>query len=191
VIWAGVDVGGRRKGFHLAAVDRAALVAGPVRLAGTDQAVDWLLERGPALVAVDAPRSPAPGSSRSRAEERAVARTICSLRYTPDAASLAGNPYYEWIVAGFELYEALERARLRAVECFPTASWTRWGGRRGGATRAAWSGAALAATGLGRVPPTLGQDGRDAIGAALTARAWSLGLAERFGEIVVPVTLPR
>lgn len=191
MIWAGVDVGGRRKGFHVAAVGRASLVAGPVRLAGADQAVKWLVERGPALVAVDAPRSPAPPGSRSRPEERALARAICSLRYTPDAASLAGNAYYEWIVAGFELYQALERARLRAVECFPTASWTRWGGRRGKATRAAWSRAALAATALGRVPPTLGQDGRDAIGAALTARAWSLGEAERFGEIVVPVTPPR
>ncbi len=191
MIWAGVDVGGRRKGFHLAAVDRALLVAGPVRLAGADQAVKWLVEHGPALVAVDAPRSPAPRGSRSRPEERALARTVCSLRYTPDTASLAGNPYYEWIVAGFELYEALERAQLPAVECFPTASWTRWGGRRGGATRAAWSRAALAVTGLGRVSTTLGQDGRDAIGAALTARACSLGLAERFGEIVVPVTPPR
>jgi hypothetical protein len=35
-------------------------------------------------------------------------------------------------------------------------------------------------------PARLGQDARDAIGAALTARLHSLGRTRTFGEIVVP-----
>jgi predicted nuclease with RNAse H fold len=97
-----------------------------------------------------------------------------------------GNPYYEWIRHGLELYEALEAAGLPAIECFPTASWTRWAGRRGSTGRARWSAAALTARGLDGLPRRLGQDGRDAIGAALTGRCRDQGRWEAFGRIVVP-----
>src|SRR2546430_11843098 len=48
----------------------------------------------------------------------------------------------------------------------PTASWTRWLGPRRGESRARWSSRALASRHLRGVPSHLGQDGRDAIGAA-------------------------
>jgi predicted nuclease with RNAse H fold len=185
-VWAGVDVGGRRKGFHVALVDSDRLRAGPARLATVSETVRWLKWRSPRLVAVDSPCVPAPDGFRSRPEERELARSICRIRYTPEAARLARNRYYEWIVRGLALYAALEEAGLPAIECFPTASFTRWAGPRGTRTRSAWTREALAQAKLGGIPSPLGQDGRDAIAAALTARAHERGLTESFGPIVVP-----
>jgi predicted nuclease with RNAse H fold len=185
-VWAGVDVGGRRKGFHVALVDSDRLRAGPAQLATVAETVRWLKWRSPRLVAVDSPCVPAPDGLRSRPEERELARSICRIRYTPESARLARNRYYEWIVRGLALYAALEEAGLPAIECFPTASFTRWAGPRGTRTRPAWTREALAQTKLGGIPSPLGQDGRDAIAAALTARAHERGLTESFGPIVVP-----
>jgi predicted nuclease with RNAse H fold len=186
VTWAGVDVGGRRKGFHVAIVDRHRLREPPVNLKDPDEVVVWLRRWRPRLVAVDSPRTPAPPGQRSRQEERAFAgAAICGLRYTPDARAIRANAHYEWVAHGLALYDALESAGFVAIECFPTASWTRWYGDREG-PRAAWSTAALASRRLGHVPPRLSQDGRDAIAAALTARDYKRGRCEAFGDIVVP-----
>ncbi len=186
-MWAGVDVGGERKGFHLALVDEERLRRGPVRAPTVEEAVRVLAGWGPRLVAVDAPCRPAPDGLLSRPEERELARRICGIRYTPDRARLEESEYYAWVRRGLRLYRALEREGLAAVECYPTASFTRWAGPRGRRTRAAWTRAALAATGLARVPPRLSQDGRDAIAAALTARSYDLGRVEHLGAIVVPL----
>ena len=188
VLWAGVDVGGRRKGFHAALVDSERLVARAV-LKTPDETARWLINWKPRLVAVDSPLSPAHDGERSREGERLlVAAGICSLRYTPDRAGLASNPvYHEWIEHGFLLHERVRQAGLAVIECYPTASWTQWAGRRGKKQRAAWSQEALATLGLLDVPPAMTQDERDAIGAALTARAHDLGETESFGDIVVPV----
>jgi predicted nuclease with RNAse H fold len=143
-LWAGVDVGGRRKGFHVAVISNTSLVDLDA-LPAPHEVVAWLAEHGPHLTAVDSPLVPAIEGERSRAGERAlVAAGVCSLRYTPDRQALAANPmYYEWIAHGFELYQALSGAGLSAIECFPTASWTRWAGPRRKASRAAWSRAAV------------------------------------------------
>jgi predicted nuclease with RNAse H fold len=183
--WAGIDVGGRKKGFHGAVVDRAGIVAGPARLASAAETADWLLPHLPAVVAVDSPRRPAEDGSASRACERRLAREVCGLRFTPDRGGLNSNAYYEWILNGFELYDALETGPWEVVECFPTASWSRWAGPREG-TRAAWSRRALDRLKLGGIPNRLSQDGRDAIAAAVTARLYAAAETERYGEIVVP-----
>ena len=187
-VWAGVDVGGRRKGFHLAVVDGARLVDGPVRVRSPREVIDRLRESRPRLVAVDSPRVPAPAGARSRPCEREFAAAgICGLRYTPDRRAIASSPYYEWIAQGLALYRALDTAGLIAIECFPTASWTRWLGPRGTEPRAAWSRRALARLGLVGVPRRTSQDDRDAIGAALTARVHDAGRCEVYGDIVVPL----
>jgi predicted nuclease with RNAse H fold len=185
---AGVDVGGRRKGFHSAVVDgHRRVVAGPRQLAKPGDVVAWLAGHRPAVVAVDSPCCLAPDGTRSRPDERRFAREILNLRYTPDRAGLeARASYYEWIAHGLELYAALTAAGLTAIECFPTACWTIWMGPRGRESRARWSARALAARNLVGVPPHLGQDGRDAIAAALTAVEYHRGRTRRIGDIVVP-----
>lgn len=180
--WAGVDVGGRRKGFHVAVVDAGGLALGPERAPTAADVVELVLETD--LVAVDSPRVAAPDGLSSRPCERELARAVCGIRYTPDLRRLASNSYYEWILNGFELYAALAGAGLAAIECFPTASFTRWAGARRGRTRADWTREALAL----HLPH--GQDGRDAVAAALTARSATAGRVELFGEIVVPLASP-
>jgi len=150
--------------------------------------VAQVAQHRPALVAVDSPRRPAPSGTRSRPCERELASEVCGIRYTPDEGALHSHPsgYYDWILNGFALYDALGAAGVAAVECFPTASWTIWGGRRGRESRARWSARVLASMAVTGLPAHVTQDERDAIGAALTARDCAAGRTRRFGEIVVP-----
>jgi predicted nuclease with RNAse H fold len=193
VVWAGVDVGGRRKGFHLAVLDYARRVS-LVPVPAPDDCVELLAARSPALVAVDAPSGWAVAGARLRASERAFhAARVCGIRWTPDeaVATARTDRYYEWVEHGIELWEALASAGLPTVECFPTASWTRWVGPRSGRSRAAWSGtglAAAAALGIGGTGAARNQDARDAVAAALTARQWALDRAsvDDYEGLVVP-----
>lgn len=186
-MWAGVDVGGSRKGFHVALVDEGRRVS-LSRAATVERCV--ALVRAAAVVGVDAPAAWADPGEGSRACERAFARArVCGIRPTPDAATAAARTdrYYEWVERGLELWDALRAAGVVAVECFPTASWTRWVGLRGTAGRGAWSGAGLATLGVAGDRPG-NQDERDAVAAAVTA--WQCdrhpGTVERFGALVVP-----
>lgn len=138
------------------------------------------------MVAIDSPRSCAAPGHTHRPEEREVRDAVCGIRWTPPEAQLAGNPYYEWIVEGLRLYTALGDQPAELIECFPTASWTRWQGPRGGRRRSAWTREALAALELQDAPQSTNQDKRDAIAAALTARDYEQGHCQRFGEILVP-----
>lgn len=190
-LWAGVDVGAA-KGFDAAVIGRRGLVAGPERLARASDVVGWLEEHRPLLVAVDSPRSPAPDGRLSRRGERELVRAgVCGIRYTPDRAALGRNrPYYAWIANGFGLYGALQSAPdagWEVIECFPTATWSRLGGRKGDRTRAAWSREVLERQRLPGLPTRMSQDARDAVGAALTARLHDEGRTQRFDEIVVPL----
>jgi predicted nuclease with RNAse H fold len=200
--YVGIDVGGRRKGFHACAVAGggpegdagtlagARILAGPERLGDVGAAVEWVAAQAPAAVGLDSPKTCAAPGERSRVDEREFAAAkICNIRWTPAASELAGNPYYEWIEHGLELYAALARALPNAelIEVFPTASWTVWSGPRAGRDRIAWSAAALAAIAPAGLPTRrLSQDDRDAVAAALTTRLHGEGRARSFGAIVVP-----
>jgi predicted nuclease with RNAse H fold len=190
----GVDVGGRRKGFHGCALRGDEIVAGPERLPDVGSAVEWIVALRPSVVALDSPKSCAPDGESSRAEERELARAVCGIRWTPERSRLAGNPYYEWVEHGLELYDALAGAgidRDRLVEVFPTAAWTIWAGPRAGRRRSEWSAGALAGLGLAGLPSRpLSQDDRDAVAAALVARLHAEGETRVFGEIIVPPGLP-
>ena len=182
-----MDVGGPRKGFDAAVIDRRGVRA-IARLRDARDTAAWLAAFEPRLVAVDAPCAPARDGEASRGCERELARRVCGIRYTPDERALRSHArgYYDWVLNGFELYGALDG--LETVECFPTATWTRLAGPRGRRTRAAWSSHALAGLGLAGVPAGLGQDGRDAIAAAVTARLLDDGRCELLGVIAVPVS---
>jgi predicted nuclease with RNAse H fold len=183
VTWLGVDVGGPRKGFDVALIDDREVLELRARLSAGD-VVGLVASARPAVVGIDSPRSCAPDGATSRASERALARAVCGIRWTPDRARVEAGDYYGWVVEGLRLYAALDGA---AIEVFPTAAWTRWQGLRGSRSRADWSRAGLAALGLAGVPARTNQDQRDAIAAAVTASLHSAGATETFGgEIVVP-----
>lgn len=192
VVWAGVDVGAERKGFHVAALDERRLVHGPVNVASVAETAELLISLAPVVIGIDSPCAPAPAGARSRACERRLAAAVCGIRYTPDNDALVrGGSYYAWIRNGLALYDALAEADDdggQVVEVFPTASWTRIGGPRGSLPRGAWSASALRSLKLEGLPARrLSQDDRDAIGAAWTARLCSVpGAIEWFGEIAVP-----
>ena len=183
--WLGVDVGGRRKAFDVALVDDRRLIGWRARQS-VDQVVAWVEAATPTVIAIDSPRACAPPGRTHRPEEKDLRDAVCGIRWTPAEARLEGNPYYEWIVEGLRLYDALARRPVHVIECFPTASWTRWHGTRAGRRRSAWTRQALAARALRGVPSRTNQDMRDAIGAALTARDYERGRCQRFGDIVVP-----
>lgn len=189
----GIDVGGRRKGFHGCALRGGEIVAGPERLPDVASAVDWATALNPITVALDSPKTCAPSGESSRAGERALAREVCGIRWTPERSRLAGNPYYQWIEHGLELYDALA-ARIdddRLIEVFPTAAWTIWAGPRAGRRRSEWSTAALADLRIAGLPSRhLSQDDRDAVAAALVARLHAEGRSRAFGEIIVPADRP-
>lgn len=183
--WMGVDVGGKRKAFDAALVEGQSLSALRQRQSVGD-IVAWVASVKPSVIAIDSPRSTAPPGGSHRPEEKDLRDNVCGIRWTLPNAKLEGNPYYEWIVEGLRLHRALERQSVEVVECFPTASWTRWHGAREGRRRAAWTRKALAALELERVPSRANQDGRDAIAAAVTARDYDHGRYEAFGDIIVP-----
>jgi len=184
--WMGVDVGGRRKAFDAALVEDQSLTDLRQRQS-VDDVVAWVAAAKPSVVAIDSPRSGAPPGRTHRPEEKEVRDEVCGIRWTPSSTELEGNPYYEWIVEGLRLYEALAREPVEVIECFPTASWTRWHGSRDGRRRAAWTREALAALELEGVPSRTNQDKRDAIAAALTARDYHQGHFDAFGDIIVPI----
>jgi predicted nuclease with RNAse H fold len=167
--WIGVDVGGKRKGFDVAVIDQrplAALVGG----LALEEVVELVDAERPAVVGIDSPRSCAPTCRTARAGERLLAKAICGIRWTPDRATVEGNPYYAWIHEGLELFDALADRDVELIEVFPTASWTRWFGPRGPRSRVLWTKLGVVRLGLEGVPPRTNQDQRDAIAAAVTAR---------------------
>lgn len=197
----GIDVGGRKKGFHGCAIDGNEIVAGPVRLRTVAAAVEWVTELTPSVVALDSPCEPAAPGDSSRADEREFMEakpTICHIRGTPEQKKLRGA-YYAWILHGLDLYKELAAAGIpekRLIEVFPTASWTEWIGKRKKRRRAAWTSAGVERLGQSELDltdialktgkPRLNQDDRDAIAAALTARQYEEGKFQRFGRIIVP-----
>jgi predicted nuclease with RNAse H fold len=184
--WVGVDVGGKRKGFDVAVIDERRVLALQSHLTRT-QVVDLAMKHRPAVIAIDSPCCCAPEGRAARDGELQLARSICGIRWTPDAKHVHASAYYAWILEGLALFQALAAHDVEVIEVFPTASWTRWHGKRSPRTRAVWTRHGLAALGLGGVPARTNQDQRDAIAAAMTARQHSLAVTETMGDIVVPV----
>jgi predicted nuclease with RNAse H fold len=185
VKWMGVDVGGERKGFDVAVIDSRELLVLHGRLDCTE-VLEIVEAIKPLVVGIDSPCRCAPPGGTSRPCERELAKKVCGIRWTPDAPAVETSPYYGWVVQGLRLYAALVPVDTEVIEVFPTASWTRWLGKRGPRRRSAWTTEGLRTLGLGAVPDRTNQDQRDAIAAAVTARQHSQAMTESFGEIVVP-----
>src|SRR5437879_2934626 len=94
--WAGVDVGGGRKGFDVAVIESR----GPelqlvwLRREGRVENVKALLvEVEPTVIAIDSPIAPALPGCLSRDCEKEVARAVCGIRYTPNRVVLEAHPH--------------------------------------------------------------------------------------------------
>ena len=177
-LFAGIDVGARRKGFHIAVLDHERNLVDQRRETDASEAARFLARRGVAVVAVDSPLAAAePGEHGRKCEYEFLARKVCGIRLTPDEATIRrahATDFYGWIINGWELYEALNARGheecWEVVECFPTATWTTLYGRRPrGVSRALWSRQALDALPVQRCAGRLNQDQRDALAAAYTA----------------------
>lgn len=189
LMWAGIDVGGDRKGFDVALISTELELEELHRLRSPREIVQLLLRSvRPAVVAIDSPESPADDGQTSRSCELRVNQDVCGIRWTPDAATIDANPnYYGWIINGYRVWTALRAEGLLVIEVFPTASWTRWLGARNGRSRAQWSREGLRTLGITGVPSRTNQDQRDAIAAAWTARAAAMGqIATGYEPIVIP-----
>ena len=181
-------MGGPRKGFDVAVLEGNALV-GLLARQGRDDVVRVVERAAPLVVGIDSPCACAQPGEKSRPGERALAREVCPIFYTPDEAVVrSGNTFYGWVVEGLELYRSLARScpAARLVEVFPSAAWTVWAGPRAGRPKAAWSREALAMAGLTGLPARMSQDARDAVGAALVARCEGSGSCLDFDGIRVP-----
>ena len=113
--WVGVDVGGMRKGFDLAVVDDRSVfhLAGRLR---REEVVEVAESTSPVLVAIDSPRRCASAGGTTRDGERALARAVCGIRWTPDTDAVNANPYYGWILEGLRLYAALDAVGRDVIE---------------------------------------------------------------------------
>ena len=68
-VWAGVDVGARRKGFHVAALDERRLVHGPVNIASVAEAAELLMSFAPLVIGIEPGR---PGRDWGRLDGASV-----------------------------------------------------------------------------------------------------------------------
>jgi len=78
-MWAGVDVGGRRKGFDVAVIDDCQVLALQKRLT-CGQVVDLLMENCPAVIAIDSPCCNAPDGCTARDGELQLNKSISGIR---------------------------------------------------------------------------------------------------------------
>jgi len=206
----GIDVGGRRKGFHAVALREgrfAALLAS--REAG--EVSHWCREQiGAGVIAIDAPcrwSTPEQPGPRPCERELLAAGIRCFPSPTRQAALIHPTDYYGWMLQGEALYRALEASHrllparpqpgepLEEPLCFETfphaISWHLRGGNASAAQKRAQRSALLEQAGID--PAALASI--DLIDAALCAlAAWHVAAGEpcrSYGEpesglIVVP-----
>ena len=110
--FVGIDVGGKRKGFHGVALDGSRYRT-HATLGNSIEVVNWVTAMNPDIVAIDAPSGWSKSNGRSRASERDLHREGVHCFFTPSnamrKASKSKSWNYEWIANAHEVY-----ARLRA-----------------------------------------------------------------------------
>ncbi len=203
----GIDVGGPKKGFHAVAIGAR---SGLQQFASVDAAAvaHWCRSLHALLIAIDAPcRWRGRGGVRSA--ERSLAAAGFRCFWTPTRAAATGHPtgYYDWMLAGERLYQALAQshpllsqwpwnAGPGCFETFPHAAACRLAGRMLDVRRKRpLRLAALESCGVD-VRSLETQDAIDAAVAAMVAHRAATGHAEAMGDsrdgfIVLPWTPPR
>ncbi len=178
----GVDVGGARKGFHLAMLGGSDLYIEAEDLLSPEdllKAIDSMgIKSGQiGAIGIDSPQNWAPGKEKSRPCEREYRKLgLSGIYFTPNEEHAKGNSFYDWVRNGLGLYALLEKEGIKkAIEVFPTGSWSRWcGSRKKNVSRAAWTKRGIetlvAEHSIDIHGKVSNQDKRDAIAAAVTAQ---------------------
>ena len=134
-VWkfAGIDVGGKKKGFHLVGLSEYGSLQSRHVLTPEDAALavkSW----GVHVVAVDAPMSWA-AVGRSRVSEQKLEFFGIHCFKTPCESVARDRPFYDWVRNGLALYDVLgqheyrrpkelpkaDKGSLRMIETFPHA----------------------------------------------------------------------
>ncbi|MBD2719205.1 DUF429 domain-containing protein [Synechococcus sp. FACHB-909] len=199
----GIDVGGPRKGFHAVALSGGAYAA---QLATSDvqDLAHWCRSVVQAsVIAIDAPcRWSSDGRARPCERELRQQGIICFASPTRQAAVAHPNGYYNWMLQGEALYQALAashplvaRLPINGPGCFETfphaITWHLRGGQAQASQKRAQRRAVLQQAGIDLAPLT-SIDWIDAALCALTAHHAAVGGAcVHYGEpetgwIVVP-----
>ncbi len=190
---AGIDVGGRKKGFHAVALDLAGAVSGRFSSVDPQRIASWCVERGVRLVAVDAPCAWSV-DGRSRPAELALRKVPIQCFSTPsrDAALAHPKDHYGWMINGERMFQALAPSYPLAseatvdipgsIETFPQAVACALAGARVSAKRkAAVRRELLRKQGL-EMRLLTDIDFVDAALCAVAARYVLLGKAHAYGE---------
>lgn len=104
----GIDVGGRKKGFHAVALENGAYL-GQKNTSAVDELIYWSVQAiGAQIIAVDAPCYWS-SDGRARPAERALMKQgiFCFSSTTREKAVSHTTDYYGWMLRGEQLYQAL------------------------------------------------------------------------------------
>jgi predicted nuclease with RNAse H fold len=184
-IVAGIDVGGRRKGFHAVALCVGKLLQRYESRSAEDIAA-WCRDVNASRIAVDAPCAWSTDGRARPAERMLWSKGIwCFSTPTEVAAMQHPRRYYEWMLAGAEVYKALLPTHPlfdgictrgpTVFETFPHAvTWVLSGGPVSARNKRRDRGALLAASGV-ELPAKSSIDTIDAALCALTAHRMALG----------------
>ena len=128
--YIGLDVGGAKKGQALALIDDGLQVKDLHLANGLEDAWAFIAEHaGPqTLLAIDAPRCPAPmgAKKRGRTCERELHRLGFRLQWSPLPGEITDPD--NWMAIGFEIFRRANELKLKGMlkdvlETFPTASY--------------------------------------------------------------------
>lgn len=203
----GIDVGGHRKKLDLVLLDDGRQPFPILSRIAVEDVARLIRELRPDVVAIDSPPDWGVDGMSSRETERQLAMLGIQSFRTPSRDRGLGNPFYDWMQVGFEVFRAAEEAgfprfdgrtvRGTAIEVFPHASETVLAGCLPpiGVSKKAWRTRLLRSQGVA-VTDLRTVDHVDAAIAALTGLI-ALALRSPFapgvpkeGVIVLPTRVP-
>jgi len=128
----GIDVGAKRKGLDAVLLDETLIPSEARRHMGVEELEELIRQVRPDVVAIDSPPAWGRSPGGSRLTEREIRRFGIQSFGTPSDPKKASSVFYDWMRAGFEVFEAAAQegfARYasgavagRAIEVFPHAT---------------------------------------------------------------------
>ena len=128
----GIDVGAKRKGLDAVLLDESMVPSHARRHAGLEEIAELIRQVRPDVVAIDSPPAWGRSPGGSRLTEREIRRLGIQSFGTPSDPKKASSVFYDWMRAGFQVFEAaagegFERygsgpVAGKAIEVFPHAS---------------------------------------------------------------------